>query len=297
MLSGFREVDGTGRPAGDLKRSRRASASSVKIKSSVSSVLSLVSMECSRAARSWRGFARRCCWCRAYCISGSVNWTEMPCLRRNHCDHPLPLLAAGTRDSRSVFLDGHLQSEDDCGFILVEHGDNAPAVDDGDPAVEHVRHIAGLAVDRPDACRGDLFGKSLLLLLGRKPLLREVGPVGCCCRHRAVDRYAARLIPALHRAAVDCAGRHNAIREVVRPPARLLRRPCPQPMSGDSSEMLPAASVEWTASGRVLRERIEPQPGRAGPSCPAMAERMRESPSFVRARRQECIACPPCRLL
>jgi len=63
-----------------LERSLRASASSVKIKSSVSSVLSLVSMECSRAARSWRGFARSCCWWRAPCISGSVNWVNMPWL-------------------------------------------------------------------------------------------------------------------------------------------------------------------------------------------------------------------------
>jgi hypothetical protein len=40
-----------------------------------------------------------------------------------------------------------------------------------------IRNIAGLAVNFPDAGRGDLVGKGLLLLLGRKALLREVGPV------------------------------------------------------------------------------------------------------------------------
>jgi hypothetical protein len=52
-------------------------------------------------------------------------------LRRNLCDHPLPLHAAVTRDSRSEFLDGHLQSEEDGGFVLVENGDDASAVDAG----------------------------------------------------------------------------------------------------------------------------------------------------------------------
>jgi hypothetical protein len=37
-------------------------------------------------------------------------------LDRNHCDHPLPLYGASARDARSVFLDGHLQPEDDCGL-------------------------------------------------------------------------------------------------------------------------------------------------------------------------------------
>src|ERR1035437_8097301 len=32
-------------------------------------------------------------------------------LRRNLCDHPLPLHGASTRDVRSIFLDGHLQAE------------------------------------------------------------------------------------------------------------------------------------------------------------------------------------------
>jgi len=53
-------------------------------------------------------------------------------------DHPLPLHSAGTRDARSIFLDGHLQSKEDRGFILVEHGHNASAVDDGDAPVENV---------------------------------------------------------------------------------------------------------------------------------------------------------------
>jgi hypothetical protein len=98
-------------------------------------------------------------------------------LRCNLCDHPLPLHAAITRDSRSEFLDGHLQSEKDGGFILVENGDNAPAVDDGDPFIEHVGHVAGFAVDCPDACRGNLICEGLLLLLACKLLLCEIGPV------------------------------------------------------------------------------------------------------------------------
>ena len=80
--------------------------------------------------------------------------------------------------SRSEFLDGHLQSEEDGGFILVENGDDASAVDDGNLPVECVGHVAGLAVDCPDAGRGDLVGKSLLLLFVCKPLLREAGPIG-----------------------------------------------------------------------------------------------------------------------
>jgi len=74
-------------------------------------------------------------------------------LRRNLCDHPLPLHGAGTRDARSVFLNGHLQSKEDGGFILVENGDDASAVDDGNLPVECVGHVAGLAVNCPDARR------------------------------------------------------------------------------------------------------------------------------------------------
>ena len=99
-------------------------------------------------------------------------------LRRNLCDHPLPLHAAVTRDSRSEFLDGHLQSEEDGGSILVEDGDDASAVDDGNLPVECVGHVAGLAANLPDAGRGDLVGKSLLFLFVCKPLLREAGPIG-----------------------------------------------------------------------------------------------------------------------
>ena len=40
-------------------------------------------------------------------------------LRRDLCDHPLPLHGASTRDVRSIFLDGHLQSEEDGGFIQI----------------------------------------------------------------------------------------------------------------------------------------------------------------------------------
>ena len=99
-------------------------------------------------------------------------------LRRNLCDHPLPLHGSGTRDARAVFLHGHFQAEEDRRLILVENGDNASAVDDGNLAIQHVRHIAGFAVDCPDAGRGDLVGKNLLFLFICKPLLREAGPIG-----------------------------------------------------------------------------------------------------------------------
>jgi len=99
-------------------------------------------------------------------------------LRRNLCDHPLPLHAAVTRDARSVFLDRHLQSKEDRNLFLVENGDDASAVDDGNLPVECVGHVAGLAVNFPDAGRVDLVGKSLLFLFVCKPLLREAGPIG-----------------------------------------------------------------------------------------------------------------------
>lgn len=74
--------------------------------------------------------------------------------RRSLGDYQLPLFGSSTRDARSVFLDSHLQSKEDCGFILIENGDDVPAVDDGDPPVENVGHIAGLAIDCPDVYRG-----------------------------------------------------------------------------------------------------------------------------------------------
>jgi hypothetical protein len=99
-------------------------------------------------------------------------------LRRNLCDHPLPLHGASTRDARSVFVDGHLQSKEDRGFVLVEYGHEASAVNDGNSPIENVGHVASFAIYRPDARRSDLVGKGLLLLLVRKPLLLEVGPIG-----------------------------------------------------------------------------------------------------------------------
>ena len=99
-------------------------------------------------------------------------------LNRSHGDHSLPLLCAGTGNSRSIFLDGHLQPEDDCRFFLVENAHNAPAVDHRNLPIERIRHIAGLPIDRPDSCRGDMFGKTLFPLLGRKPLLRQLCPLG-----------------------------------------------------------------------------------------------------------------------
>ena len=103
---------------------------------------------------------------------------ENAVLNRTHGDHPLPLIGAGTGNSRSVFLNGHLQPEDNCRLVLVEYGHKASAVDDRDLSIEYVRHIARLPVDRPDACRGDLAGKILFPLLSREPLLRKVCPVG-----------------------------------------------------------------------------------------------------------------------
>ena len=96
----------------------------------------------------------------------------------NLCDHPLPLVGAGTGNSRSIFLDGHLQPERECRFILVENGHNAPAVDHRNLSIEHVRNVDGLAVNCPDARRGNLLGRGLLFLLGYNPWLREVFPAG-----------------------------------------------------------------------------------------------------------------------
>jgi hypothetical protein len=76
-------------------------------------------------------------------------------LRRNLRDHPLPLHAAVTRDARSVFLDGHLQSEEDGGFILVENGDDASAsmtdsiplsVYETSPVLRLIVHIRAVAI-------------------------------------------------------------------------------------------------------------------------------------------------------
>jgi hypothetical protein len=71
-------------------------------------------------------------------------------------DHlPLPIVAARARDARSVFLDGHLQTKDDCGLILVEHGHAPPTVDDGklplsvydtSPVVRLIVHIRAVAI-------------------------------------------------------------------------------------------------------------------------------------------------------
>jgi hypothetical protein len=103
-------------------------------------------------------------------------------LRRSSFYHPLPFQSAGTRDARSVFLNGHLQAKEDCCFILVEHSDNAPTVDHGNLSIEQIGHVAGLAINGPDAYRGDLVDKRLLYLLACKPLLCEVGPVGAAVR-------------------------------------------------------------------------------------------------------------------
>jgi hypothetical protein len=110
-----------------------------------------------------------------------------PVLRRDLCDHPLPLHGAGTRNAWSEFLNGHLQSKDNCCFILVEHSDNAPTVDDRDPPIQRVRNIASFAINFPDAGRGDLIGECLLLLLGYKALLRNLGPI---CAAVRIGRWA-----------------------------------------------------------------------------------------------------------
>lgn len=137
--------------------------------------------------------------------------------RRSLGDHPLPLDAAGTRDARAVFLDGHSQSEEDGGFILVEHGRNAPAVDDRNPPIEHVGNIPSLAVDCPDACRGNLLGKDLSLLFGYKTLLRDVGPVGAAVRRRP-ETQRVRFQPCIEPSLIALVG--------IAPSSELCGSPC-----------------------------------------------------------------------
>ena len=175
-----------------------------------------------------------------------MNWAKMPCLIAHHGNHPLPLFASSTCDPRSVFLDGHLQPEDNCRLVLIEYGHKAPAVDDGDPPVQHVRHVAGLPVDRPDSCRGDLFGKILFPLLSRKPLLRKVCPVGF-------------LIVLWRRPDMQCVWFQRCVEpslvSLVRiaPATKLCRRPrvalggaLSNPCAQVSSETVLGASSAWT---------------------------------------------------
>src|ERR1039458_2495966 len=82
--------------------------------------------------------------------------------------------------------------------MLVEHSDDAPTVNDGNLPVQRVRNIAGLAVNLPDACRGDLVGKGLLFMLACKPLLCEIGPVCAAVRiGRWADVHRVRFQPCI----------------------------------------------------------------------------------------------------
>ena len=76
------------------------------------------------------------------------------------------------------YLDGHFQSEDYGRFVLAEYRHKAAAVDHRDPSIEHIRHVAGSPVDRPDTGR-DLYGKILFPPLNRKrPKLPSGGESG-----------------------------------------------------------------------------------------------------------------------
>jgi hypothetical protein len=91
-----------------------------------------------------------------------------------HFDHlPLPIVTARAGDTRSVFLDGHLQAKDDCGLVLVEHGNAPPTVDDGQLPIERVRDIPSAPVDRPYSGCGNLSSEILRSLLSGKALLDE----------------------------------------------------------------------------------------------------------------------------
>ena len=73
-----------------------------------------------------------------------------------HFDHlPLPIVASRAGDTRSVFLDGHLQPKDDCGLILIEHGHALPrsitasfplSVYETSPVVRLIVHIRAVAI-------------------------------------------------------------------------------------------------------------------------------------------------------
>ena len=84
-----------------------------------------------------------------------------------------PIVASRARDTRSVFLDGHLQAKDDCGLVLIEHGYAPSAVDDGQLAIERVRDIPSGPVNRPYPGCGNLSSEILRSLLSGQTLLDE----------------------------------------------------------------------------------------------------------------------------
>ena len=91
-----------------------------------------------------------------------------------HFDHlPLPIVASRARDTRSVFLDGHLQTKDDCGLVLIEHGNAPSTVDDGQFPIERVRDIPSGPVNRPYPGCGNLSSEILRSLLSGQTLLDE----------------------------------------------------------------------------------------------------------------------------
>jgi hypothetical protein len=153
-------------------------------------------------------------------------------LDRTHGDYPLPVFASSACNPRSVFLDGHLQPKDDSRLVLVEYGHKASAVDDGDPAVQHVRHITGLPVDRPDSRRRDLLGKILFPLVSRKAVVVQSLPSRISDYPLAAARYAVRLVPGARRAGAGFVGPHSASHAIVTLPVRRPRRRAQQPMCG-----------------------------------------------------------------
>ena len=93
-------------------------------------------------------------------------------------DHlPLPIVASCAGDARSVFLDGHLQTKDDCGLVLIEHGHAPPVVDDGQLPIHRVRDIPSSPVDCPYSGCGNLSCEVLRPLLSSEPLFDELGPI------------------------------------------------------------------------------------------------------------------------
>jgi hypothetical protein len=91
-----------------------------------------------------------------------------------HFDNlPFPIVASRARDTRSVFLDGHLQAKGDCGLVVVEHGHAPSTVDDRQLPIERIRDIPSGPVNRPYPGCGNLSSEILRSLLSGKALLDE----------------------------------------------------------------------------------------------------------------------------
>jgi hypothetical protein len=107
----------------------------------------------------------------AHCRVGKLN--EDAVLDGHFDNLPFPIVASRARDTRSVFLDGHLQAKGDCGLVLVEHGHAPSTVDDGQLPIERVRDIPSGPVNRPYPGCGNLSSEILRSLLSGKTLLDE----------------------------------------------------------------------------------------------------------------------------